>query len=837
MSNFASHPHLWVRTIGTVLCVLLSAVVFAQSADLSRQVDFNVPAQRLSTALLQFSHQAALQVLIPQDLGDQTCSGVNGRRSVGDALNQLLANTGLSFKSTNASSISIVRSETPSPTSLQRTTNQSQIPSSNQLAQTTIYGLEEIVVTAQKKIENIQDVPLAVNAISSETLEKYSYTQLSDYAATVPGLQVDSGGAPGFGTITLRGISTGNLYGSTTTAVYVDDVPVGSSASYSYGASYDGLDLLPYDLNQVEVLKGPQGTLYGASSMGGLLKYVLGTPDLTQNTFRIGTDMSSTDGGAGPGYGVRAYGNIAVIPGTLAVSLSGSHTHSPGYISNVATGENGLNRGSQDGGRLAILWQPTAQLALKLAALINDSDFNGVAQIPLTPAGAPLLGYTSARWFAPTELRVRNTLYSANLSYDFGWAKLTSVTGYSDSRTTARTDATIYPFFGTVLGIIAPAVDEPTLNKLSEELRLSSPEQGPFQWTAGGFFTHENAALYERISALDPATRQSNPAYDPIDAIRRPSRFKEIAVYANATYQFTSEWDINGGVRYSHNDQSVSTLGVEPNGSGGYLFPGLPTPEYSFSEGTTTYSFSTRYHFLPESMLYARVATGYRPGGSNIGIAGAPATFSADTLTSYESGIKSEFLDKRLLLDADIFYIDWKNIQLGQYTAAHLIYTGNAAKASSDGVEVTTQYALPYGLRLGVNAVYNNAKLRGDAAAVGGANGDRLPLSPQWSGAVTGDWTHALSDRLALDAGVVWRFVGDRNTDFPGGGDIPGGTNFLHLSPYRSGDVSMGAKLDRWAFRLFARNVTNERAYLRYYAPLATILTPRTIGASVDVSF
>ncbi len=866
-----------IAVVAAAVCLSIVGLSEAQNAKAAMRLDTHIPAESLGTALKSFAQERNLQILYFSDaVRDVHTGGAVGQLTTDEALTQLLSGTGLTYRYVSDKAITILPASTGSAGSPSGTTSPSTSPpttSADQregktptsgaflLAQASSAAsaggvslgeqatqtperagqLQEIVVTAQKRSENIQDVPLSVSAMSAERLAQFNYTQLSDYAATIPGLQVDSGGAPGWATVTLRGISTGNLYGSATTAIYVDDVPVGASGSYSYGASFDGLDLLPYDLDHVEVLKGPQGTLYGASSMGGLLKYVLSTPDPRKDSFRVGTDISTIDGGSGVGYGFRGYASVAIVPDELAVSISGAHTYTPGFVTNVANGQNGINHGSQDGARIAVLWQPANELTIKLAAMINHSDFDYVGEIPLTPVGQPQFGAFDAQWFFRNGLVVQDTLYSADIAYNFGWATLTSVSGYFGATSNEPEDGTIYPFFSQVLGVYAPAVDQETLEKFSQELRLASPINQKIQWVLGGFFTKEDAALFENIHALNPATGLANPLYEPLDDIRRPSDFKEEAAYGNATVELTSQWDINGGVRYSHNDQSVSTYGLSTNGSGGYLFGSLTapysTPLFKFSEGTTTWSASSRYHLTPDAMLYARVATGYRPGGSNTGVPGAPPTFSADTLTNYEFGVKSEILDKRLLLNADVFYIDWKNIQLGAYTAAHLIFTGNAGTAFSDGVEATAEYAVTPELRLSVNTVYNDAKLTEDAPAVGGADGDRLPLSPQWSGSVTGEWNHPIGDSYTLISAVVWRYVGNRNTDFPGGGGIPGGSNYLHLPSYDTVDLSAGLTNGRWTARIFARNLANETAYLRYYAPAATLLQPRTVGLSVDVAF
>lgn len=710
------------------------------------------------------------------------------------------------------------------------------IASENSATNTSSPSIAEVIVTAQKKTESAQDVPISISAISGDRLNELGATQLSDYSATVPGLQVDSGGTPGFVTVTMRGVSTGAVYGSSTTAIYVDGVPTGSSSPYATGAA-NGLDLLPFDTERVEVLKGPQGTLYGASSMGGLLQYVLTTPDVDETSFKVGGDLSTTDEGSGTGTGVRGYANLVIVPGSLAVSVSGAHSRQPGFITNFATGEEGINDGTQDGGRVALFWRPTDDFSMKLTALVNRSDFDSWSQIVVTPAGDPVYGRLSTREDSSNARSAKTNLYSADINYAFGPVLLTSVTGYSDAENSQHVDATVYPFIQQFSGgsSINPSFGVTTVRKFSQELRLTSDIDRPFQWALGGFYTRETAGQSAMIRALDTTTRQPLVGFDPLQDILIPSKFEEAAAFGNVTYEFTPEWDVNVGARYSRNEQSVSTVGRGVNGSAGLLFGSLTapfsTPVFESSESVATYSLSSRYHFSPEVMGYVRVATGYRPGGSNQGTPNAPEQYQSDKLTNYEFGLKSELFDRRLRLNASAFYIDWSDVQISQYTEGHLIYTGNAGKATSQGIELEVQLAVTDELRLGVNTVYNDAKLATDAEAAGGSDGDQLPLSSEWSGAVTGDWRHPLSGSYVLNSGFVWRYVDDRVTDFPLGG------NFATLPSYNTLSLSAGLSNGRWTARINATNVTNESAYLRYYAPTATLLEPRTIGISGEITF
>jgi iron complex outermembrane recepter protein len=694
-------------------------------------------------------------------------------------------------------------------------------------------GLDEIVVTAQKKSENIQNVPETVNVISAQQISDLGAKQLSDYAATVPGLQIDSAGAPGQQTISIRGISTGSQFGSATAAIYVDDVPIGSSSPYAYGSGF-GLDLLPYDLSRLEILEGPQGTLYGASSLGGLVKYVTTTPSLSEMSFRVGGDLSSIDHGTGTGSSARGAANIVLIPDQLALIVSGSHSYTPGYINNLVTGQQGRNDGTQDGGRISLYWRPIDSLSVNLGVIYNASNFNSSGRVPVNADGSTVYGRYDDKEYEQFFQDASTTLYSANVKYDFGPVNLTSVTGYSQTTNKIGWNYSI-PLF-TSLGLLAEPTDVIPVNKFSQEIRLASSDTGDLQWTVGDFYTEERAQLNERIRAYSLAalpSLQPVAPFDPFDDIGRPSVYQEEAVFGNATYLVLPQWDVNGGFRYSHNDQRVFTYGEGPGGSQGLAFGELvgATPTYKSSQDVTTWSVTSRYHIDEDSMAYVRVATGYRPGGSNAGVVGAPTTFESDKLTNYEFGIKSQLLDHRLRLNGDVFYIDWKNIQIQQLTSANLGFTGNGGAAKSKGFELATEYSFTPQLRLGGNVLYDEATLSVNAPAAGGSAGDPLPLSAKWNASIVADWSHSLGDDRKVSVNALWRYVGDRYADFPGG------ANYFYLKAYNTLDLSVGVTQGQYSFRLFARNLRDEYAYTRYGTGYATLLQPRTVGLSADVTF
>ena len=688
--------------------------------------------------------------------------------------------------------------------------------------------LEEVVVTAQKRIERLQDVPMTVQAISADTLDTFHATRLSDFADYVPGLQVTSvRGYPGQNNITIRGIAAGSR--GATVATLIDDVPVNSSSALVAG-SFVAPDILPYDIARVEILEGPQGTLYGASALGGVLKYVTVTPDLNNAAYRVGADISSTRNGREPGYGGRALANVPIIPGELAISVSAGAQHSAGFIDNIATGEKAYNSGLQAGGRLAAFWQPSDQLSVKFAALDDRSDFDGSYSIATTLTGnalSPTYGRYENYTLVPLTATVDFNLYTLEVTYDFGAVSLTSLTGNSRARNELVLDSS-----GgfTFLGVIVPVEDHFNLDKFSQEVRLSSTGDTRLSWTLGGYFTREKGFTSLDAGALDPLTQLPAAGLHPLFTDAVESRYEEYAGFGNAVLKITDAFDINAGVRFSHDEQTAAEV------SSGSLVGGeiVPTDFNPGTENVTTYSFGARYRFSPSVMAYGRIATGYKPGGNNAIIpqtVDAPRTYDADTLTNYEIGLKSQLFDNRLLLNLSVFHIEWEDLQLSQ-TDGVFSFVANGGSATSDGFELGTAYWITRGLKLGLNAAYADATLDQDQPSLGASQGDRLPQSAKFNGTITFDYTRNLGADYSLQLGAIWRYVGSRNTDFL---TQPGS---VRLDSYQSGDLAAAVSRGNWTANLFARNVTNKYAIVNNggFAD-GPILQPRLVGLSVDVRF
>ncbi|MDB6083691.1 MAG: TonB-dependent receptor, partial [Gammaproteobacteria bacterium] len=556
-------------------------------------------------------------------------------------------------------------------------------------ANTPTSDLAEVVVTAQRRSESLLSVAAPVTSLSAADLARQGDVKLTDYAATVPGLNLISS-QPGQSVVIIRGINTG--FGAAipaTTATYIDDVPYGSSTASAYG-SIATLDLDPATLQRVEVLRGPQGTLYGASSMGGLIKYVTAKPSLTTYGARVALDGSSIDGG-GQGYGVRAMFDGPLINDMLGITLSGFKRVDPGYIDDPHRARKNVNSSHVDGGRLALLFQPVERFTAEFSALIQDTKTGNTSDVDLNADMSPIYGKYQQVRYGNENWQFRNRLYSLSLNYDFGWANLTSITSYATR--TALWDIDESVKFGSLISGLIGAVpnigvfDHITLdnNKTTQELRLASPDNDTLEWLGGFFFTREHSIKPEGFTQPISLTTDL-----PVPAAYTPGgffndtlydKYSEYAGYADVTYHVTSQFKVLTGLRYSSNSEKSTT----PYSG---LLNGPATLVIGDShDHSLTYLVSPSFTFDSHNMAYIRVASGYRPGGptgvtSTDIYGGAPTTYKPDSLTSYELGYKGSFPELRMTIDVSGFDIEWKDIQVLSEVNGFFI-TGNGAKARS----------------------------------------------------------------------------------------------------------------------------------------------------------
>ena len=677
--------------------------------------------------------------------------------------------------------------------------------------------LDEIIVTATKRAERALDVAASISVIGASELERMHVTSLEDLAAIAPGLLILSGGSPGQTSIVLRGLPA--LTSGSLVATVIDDSAVGSSAGQTGESAFE-LDMLPFDLERIEILRGPQGTLYGANSMGGVLKYVTKYPSLTTSEAQVGAETFAIKGGGAPGVGARASWSAPLIDGALAVRGSLYGRESPGYITNPLRGLHHENALSQYGGRLAVLWQPVTDLSLKLQGIYQRIDSAGNANIfaqqlgslqdPYYRPGNWLGGDLTYPHVIPEPFSSEVKFISGTLDWHMAFADLVSVTSYSNKLVGGVLD------YSSVYGYLQPILDpnttstlnqagyQDTVKKVSQEVRLASESGQRLEWLAGVYYTDEKASNDQYSDALDSRLKLI-PALNPFFTAHIPSSYTEVAVFGTSTFRIADQFDLTGGLRWLTNRQTVDVQ-IPP----GALVPGSDSHARS-AEKPKTYAFGARYRPRPEAMVYLRVASGYRPGSPN----GAfpeypeiPRQTNSDTMVNYEIGVKSEFMNRKVALDLAVFKINWSDLQLDIQTHdAKITYTVNAGKVTSEGFEIAGTYWPADAFHLVVNAAYSDAFATEAVPAAGIFLGARLPASPRWTAAATFDYRMPDLNQWTPHLSGSWRYIAAQYSGLstsPPVGVTPG---------YSWTDLDLRLTNGRYNVSLYVKNLFDKRAF------------------------
>ena len=723
------------------------------------------------------------------------------------------------------------------------------------MAATAVPTEPEVVVTAQKRTEAIRDVPQSVSVVSGDMLQRQQAFRLEDFAALVPNLSIAQE-VPGQGRVVLRGVNTNGV--ASTVAIYVDETPFGSSSGLANGAVLAG-DFDTFDVTRLEVLRGPQGTLYGASSLGGVLKYVTRAPEIGRFSLRGQAGAAAVDGGD-PNWDVNGVVN-APLGDKAALRVSGTYRRLGGYVDQIGTAgslvRDNVNWGEVYGGRASLLAKPTDQVSVRLSALLQNVKNGASTIVDADPAtGKPLYGGLTQSAYYPTFSNVNYRVYNGTLDWDFGVADLVSATSYATLDQDEALDPTkveLAPGFtfgdlatavfgapGQTLGVVEPQTMHQ--KKWTQEVRLASPSSQKLEWMIGGYYTHEDAALSQVLNAFDSATLQTPAGVPTLETVSLVSNYEEIAGFANATLHLTRQFSVAVGGRYSHNKQSATEVldGALVGGQTAF------SPALS-SESVFTYSVAPKFEINPNATLYARIAKGYRPGGPNALPPGAPAstptTYNADSLVSYEAGLKADLLDHRLSLDASVFYLDWKDIQLLAVINSFGV-NANGGTAVSKGVEFSLTARPTAELTLAASGALTSARLTKDTdPVVGGLKGDRLPYAPKWSLTLDGDYERPLQNGLSGFAGATLSFVGEQSPGFDPAYQAVYGR--FQIPSYARLDLRAGLRKDRWTFEIYGKNVAGSRGLVNVnaFGQLAagalgvTPIRPRTLGASLTAEF
>jgi iron complex outermembrane receptor protein len=860
-----------LSVVVVAICICVIGISSAADVEAAIRKQTNIPAQGLGPALQDLAKDRNLQVVYRSEvIGKLRTRGAVGEFTADEALTQLLSGTGLTFHylADNAITIVPIVADQPGGGPISAAPAQEKTPptgandtdpirgdetrtlrdrlhlaqvdsgspsgavsvgnanSSSQDSAKGSGGLSEIIVTAQKKSERLQDVPIPVTVLNANTLADNGQVLLRDYYASVPGLSL----TPNFEAtqiLAIRGITTGD-FGNPTVGVMVDDVP--------YGTSNEVPDIDPGDLARIEVLRGPQGTLYGANSMGGLLKYVTVDPSTESLSGRVEAGTNYVHSGAEPGYNLRASANIP-LSDSLAIRVSAFNRQDPGYIDNPVLHMDGVNEAESYGGRLAALWRPAEEFSLKLSALYQNTTANGSSEV----VKLPTLGDLEQNYIPDSGGYERTVeVYSARLNAKLGSVDLTSITGYNIDRHSDTLDYTfaLGSFSNKHFGVTGTALNtDYEIDKFSEEVRLSIPLGQRLEWLVGGFYTHENPrSSQQTVVAENPSTGQIVGQEGAIYNEGGP--FEEYAAFTDLTYHVTDRFDIQIGGRDSEIRQTFNAQTET-----GLLFGDQVVPGSQSTANAFTYLVTPRFRVSSDLMVYARLASGYRPGGSNGAAAvsqGAPSEFDPDKTQNYEIGVKADLLDHTLSIDTSLYYIQWKDIQIQLFTPQNFTYSGNGSGAKSEGVELSVTSRPLTGLAISGWVTYDDAALT--QAFVNsptyGVPGDRLPLSSRFSGNVSLQQDFALPVWSGATGfvGAQASYVGDRFGTFQ---DTP---LRQHFPSYTKIDLRAGVKVDSWTANFYVNNVADSRGVLDggigYLNPSAFIyIQPRTAGLNLSRTF
>jgi iron complex outermembrane receptor protein len=865
-------------TLAVAACLTLGGLAAAGNATAAIRKQTDIPAEGLAPALSALAKDRDFQIVyVTEEIANVRTEGAVGEFTTEEALKKLLIGTGLTYRylddktvtvgsakmsrERSGSAAKITSSGSPDDANANqegkksssgefrvaqvdqgKDSGRSSVGEHNSASQE---GLQEIIVTAQKKSERLQDVPVPVTVLNTDALAENNLNRLQDYFASVPGLSLTSQGN-GMQSLAIRGITTGTGT-NPTVGITIDDVPYGSSQSYG-GGSLLYPDIDPSDLARIEVLRGPQGTLYGADSIGGLIKYVTLDPSTTEFSGRVqmlGDDVEHGN----MGYGLRAAVNIP-ISDTFAIRASGFTRRDAGYIDNVTTGQTDVNQTDIYGGRVSALWRPSEIVSLKLSAMLQKTYADGSAEINTNSSLEPTLGLFQQTAMPGTgQWNSEAQLYTAKLQAKLAGLDFVSISAFSTNNYSSVIDSSLaYAYFSHNIFQVsgAAAVSSIETQKFTQEFRLSSPGLENLDWMLGAFYTHENSPSPGYASANNATTGAPVGVLVKYD---ESVELSEYSMFADLTLHFTDRFDLQFGGRESENRQTYNETDTGPIVT--TYAPSSPyvQPSERVSGSAFTYLVTPRFKISPDLMLYARAASGYRVGGLNLeaALSQIPPSYSPDKTNSYEIGIKTDWLDHILTVDASLFYIAWKQIQISLINPITLsTYYANGGDAKSEGLEVSLQVRPTPGLIISAEGSWENAELTQNfpvtASAIGSA-GDRLPFSSRLAGSLTVDQDIVHSGGVTGYVGGTLSYVGGRQGDYV--------SSFTPTQPrlqfpgYVAANLHGGARYASWDFSLFFNNVADKRGILGgnptsslgssgYFA---TIIQPRTVGLSVTRAF
>ena len=733
-------------------------------------------------------------------------------------------------------------------------------------------GLADIVVTATKRGDiNVQKVAQSIQVLTSESLQRQQIEGFADYARMIPSLSsIDQG--PGQTQIVLRGVTTGRINHSqpqnkSTTGLYIDEIPVSSGAFNP--------DLALFDVERIEVLRGPQGTLYGAGAMSGAIRTLTNAPRLGKTEGLAEGTISTTKSG-GENYAGRGLVNLP-IGDIAALRVSGYYEHDGGYIDNVYNGDKDYNKDRTYGGRASFKVAPGGNWDFNLNVLYQNLKADGRPDefLPGDPytsiVKAPgentvITDHYQVVKFVEDPFKDRFWIFNGVINGDLGFAKLTSSTSYFDRHSANILDDTYRnrinqkpTLVDGKTGVFVPFYNTTQTHQISNETRLASPGGGTIEWVAGIFYNRQNDRFIQsapenglddllKLFGLPPST---GFGADPNNVFqgRQSIRQRQVAGFGEVTVNVTDKLSGLVGLRAYHFRQGFDLRYA------GIANDGVTTINRSTKDSGVTPKFQINYKPQTNLLVYAQAAKGFRLGGVNEpvplagvlgtrcdtalasrGLTGLPPTFGSDTLWNYELGFKGQTTDKRATLNVSAYQIDWKNIQTSVFLPCGFTTVVNAGKARNRGIEGEFRIAPVNDLVLSMSGSYTDAKLVRAGLAFNAQDGDRLPNVPRWLLSGSADYSYPLSGDASLYVRANIQYQSSSFSDFRSTASA------IRVPPSTSEDVFFGYRLTAYEISVFVRNLSNERIVTavdndRLTPATFSVAPPRTIGVTGRVRF
>lgn len=825
---------------GAAIVALIAAPATAQA-----RANIRVPSQSLEQSLKQVAAQSRTNILFtPDAVAGLRGRSVDGVMTAEGAVRKLVAGTALEVVSDGNGGLIVRRrgaaKRTPAMTGGSRFAPASAVPAASAEAEPS--DGDVIIVTANKREEDVRKVAGSVTAVTGKQLDEQGAQSYADYLTKLPGVQFNAA-IPGYSSISIRGVSstTSIDVGQGTTGIYINEVPL-TEPFNSAGIP----DVDTFDVDRVEVLRGPQGTLFGSATLGGAINYVAARARLDRVEGRVEAGASITDSSDDLSWSGKAMINLPIVTDKLAVRAVGTFRRSAGYLDNIGVSKKDSNAMDSYGGRVSVEWQPVEGVDISALSLYFKGKYDDAF------VALPGLGDLKRNTVMLEPFRSTAEVHSLRGDFDLGFATLTVNGAHMVKKTRNVTDFTLNfrGLFGNIPTQI-PLIAERRANGDLIEARLTSESGGDFEWLVGASHNNIKIAL-PSYSEFDGAAALVETLYAGrfgagVGALAAPGgRFTdynlrvngtEKALFGEATWRFAPALKLAAGGRYFDTkvkNQSRQTGLLNLLSTGGQLVS-APAPVTQQADGFNP-KVSLTFEPNDDLLVYGLVSKGFRFGGPNAiptnPLFPSPADFGSDKLVNYELGLRASSPDKNFLLDATVYYIDWKDIQLLIVRGDNLAYADNVGRARNIGADVALTWRPSRAITLNSTLGYLDAELR-DNVRAGGVNvpaGARLPGASRWRVSNSVTWRGA-SD-LEPMAILSHRYVSEAPSNLAG---------TLTQGGYSIFDLRGSVRYHGARVEAFVENIGNKRgvtvqetgrAGLREY-----YVRPRTAGVRLTYDF